>query len=265
MRMLSLLAAAFVTACGPSGERTPRTDAEPAEEPVTIQPWPFTVAWVDLTCEAPSKVFATAPDGRRFAVNGAARSDAPLMTDIQAYYDTAGLIQRGLSLCRDHSGPLRLTAPAQVAQAPEQVPRDNAFSVEASRLGGITATALSETVVDGSRPEVSFACEGGRATFLFLDLQRAPQTPPPLRGVYGSFRIDDGTPQRVELSWAGTGGQWSLRSDDDHSVEARLVPAILAGQRLVFEGPAGFTSGEPVEWAMSGFGERMAAVREACG
>jgi hypothetical protein len=262
MRVRSLvIAVALLGACEPREE--PRRPA-PGSASETLTPWPFTVDRVELSCEAPSRVFVTTLDGRRFAVNGAARSDAPLMREIQGYYDASALIERGLRICESGGAPLQLIAPRAADSTPAPPPAPT-FTVEASQLGGIIASAEANSTIDGHLPTLSFSCDGGAATRVSFDLIRAPQTPPPLRGVYGTFQVDDLAPRRVEVSWGGPRGRWMIRSDDASSVEAELVPVMLSGQQVTFIGPSGFTTGEPVVWAMTGFGDHLLNLRDVCG
>jgi hypothetical protein len=229
-----------------------------------ITPWPFTVDQLTLSCEPPAKVFVTTPDGRRYAVNGAARRDAPPMTEIQADSDTWPVIERGLELCRTGQGSLRLTGNARRPIASPLVRPE--FTVTVSQIVGTTASAYANGAVDRQFPKLSITCGAGNPS-VFVDLVRAPATPPPLQGVFGTFQVDGRPSQRFELSWTGEGGKWMLRSGGGSSRadDARLVAAMLAGREVTFTGPSTFAPSEPVTWDLSGFGEQLDAVRTLCG
>ncbi|WP_048707408.1 hypothetical protein [Microvirga massiliensis] len=233
----------------------------------TFDPWPFKTDEITLSCEL-SRVFVTTPDGRRYAVNGTARNFAPepRIQTIQAHYDISAVIRRGLELCDTGSRPIRIAAPVRVAP-PE--PDPPSLKIEAGGLGtGFFGTVEANEVIDGKRPELTFACKPGEPLGLQLDLIRAPQTAPPLRGVFGTFQIDGTEPVKVELAWVGLNGQWLLQRETDQDrvlQDDRLARALLKGQRVTFTGPAGFIAHSRITWALASLGDHFDEIRKTCG
>jgi hypothetical protein len=235
-------------------------------EAETIDPWPFKMDEVTLSCEK-NRVFVTAPDGRRYAVNGTAKSFAlePRVETIQAYYDTSAVIRRGTQLCETGSGSIPLVAPVRAAP-PD--PGQPSFRKQAmDRSLGYFATFEATTVIDGQRPELTFVCRPGQLLGLQLNLIRAPETAPPLRGVFGTIEIDANSEVRAELAW-GLDGRWMLRAGNDRERDLqddRIARAMLAGQQVTFRGPSGFIAHSSITWALAGFGEQFDGVRRTCG
>lgn len=255
-----VIALALSTAACGDGQQTPSNSSQPVGE--TIEPWPFNVDEVTLSCDPPGSmaVFVTSPNGKRYAVNGAARSEAPLMRDIQAVVDVQPLIRRGLKLCRDGGRTLRLYA-TKVEPRPDAVAPK--FTVEkADYGGGYDVNMESETVIDGRHPRLSLTCGDGKP-FVFIDVIQGPEIPPPLRGVHASFRVDGDSPVRYEVSW-GMDGQWTLRSGDERLADRRLIQAIAGGSEVVLQGPARYMPEGAIRWRLDGFGDRAGEVRGLC-
>lgn len=249
----------------------------------TLEPWPFTVETVVLSCEPASippdvsqtaaetlrrhggKIFVTTEDGRRFAVNGTARAAAPLMTDIQAVVDTSPVIRRGLELCRGEGGSVRLVRSTAGTAAPPPTVGPPAYTLRPQEIGdGYFATAQANEVINGVRPELTLACERGHAPMVLINVGEPPRTPPPLRGVYASFAIAGASTQRLEMSW-GTETMWTLRSGDERREDAALARAILAGGEVRFTGAARYMPEETLTWDFAQFGEELGRIRVECG
>jgi len=133
-------------------------------------------------------------------------------------------------------------------------------SVEEAAAPARSLTMESEDVVEGRRPVLTLICapEGGS---LSLALVRTPEAPPPARGVFGSFKVDDAAPQRVELTWL-RGDRWAPRLD--FAAEAALVRGIVAGRNVYFSGPEG-TTDRAYRWNMGRVGPAIEEFRRACG
>ncbi|HEY0114925.1 MAG TPA: hypothetical protein VGB54_04315 [Allosphingosinicella sp.] len=117
----------------------------------------------------------------------------------------------------------------------------------------------SEDAVGGGRPLLTLSCGSGSPSF-WLALVREPQAPPPQRGVFGTFKIDDGAPVRVELAWL-SGDRWAPRLD--HEQEAALVRAMLGGSNVYFSGPEG-TTDRGYRWDMTRLGGQVETLRAGC-
>jgi hypothetical protein len=231
----------------------------------TIDPWPFKTTEVTLSCDR-NRVFVTTPDGRRYGVNGTARTFAPepRVESIQAYYDTSAVIRRGNQLCETQSGPIRIVAPARTAPPDPNRP---SLKIEPRLPKGFYATVEAVEVVDGKRPKLTFECKPGEPLGLQMNFIRAPQTAPPLRGVFGNFQVDAAPAVNVELSW-GMNGLWMLRGTTDQDrvgQEDRLVRAMLAGQQIRFSGPAVYLASSPITWKLAELGTDFSKVRATCG
>lgn len=234
--------------------------APPAE---SLEPWPFTLPEVTLSCgpTPPQAIFVTTPDGRRFAVNGSARSEAPLMRDIQAIVDLQPLIQRGRLLC-DGAGSVRLVARPAATAEPTQAPPPQ-YRIEEDRLGGgFFAIAEADQDIGGRRPELALGCADGRPNFVSLNVVTEPRTPPPLRGVFAEFEVGART-FRYEMSW-GLNDDWMPRSGDDRAEDAELARAILAHGSVVFRGDRTYMPAR-ASWSLEGFGDQLNRIRRDCG
>lgn len=235
--------------------------AEPATSTLnTLEPWPFTVDEVRLECAPGTRqVFVTTTDGRRYAVNGSARSEAPLMREIQAEVDLHPLIMRGLALCESGRNSERLRAPPAQQAQPAGEP---AYSVQPSELGpGIVAIAEADTLIGGARPTLQLICEDGRAPMLMFDLIEAPRTPPPLRGVYATFDTGNGQ-RRIEMAW-GTDADWTLRSGDARVEDRELANTMLQSGQLTFHADNAFMP-RRISWDLNRFGQQLAQIQTQC-
>lgn len=249
-----LLGAAALAACGES----PDAGGE------VMTPWPFTVDQVALSCEPGRRLFVTTNDGRRFAVNGTARAEAELMREIQNEVDLQPLIQRGLALCRDNDvRTLRLYRPVAESAPPPPAARRGARIEPLEIREGLGVKLEADQVINGRRPELYFSCSPGRAPMIQLDLIQAPRTPPPLRGVFATFRIG-GQSVRVEMSWS-TGSRWTLRSGDDRALDQQLVRMILEERAVAFVGSSDFMPSSTLTWTSADIPQaRRPTVAEAC-
>jgi hypothetical protein len=113
------------------------------------------------------------------------------------------VINRGHELCKSGDGLIHLVAGVRAASLDPGPP---SFKLEPhDRSKGCFATVAAATLIDGQRPERIFVCEPGELLGLQMNLIRAQETAPSLRGVFGMLEVDATTPIRVELSWG-----WAL-------------------------------------------------------
>lgn len=255
MRRWALAAAALLGCCG-------RPIEAPGDE--TLTPWPFTLDTVTLSCRggAARMVFVETDDGRTFAVNGSARSEAPLMRDIQAEVNLAPLIARGLRLCDAGTGSVRLKRPLETSEARiETAPAS--FVIEPSDYSdGVHATLEAQNAISGTRPRLTLGCSPGRAPMIILNLVQAPRTPPPLRGVMARFQI--GAQERsIEMSW-GLDATWTLRSGDARLEDAQLTQLILEAGELAFIGDRQYMPAQAIHWDLAAHPDELARVRQLC-
>lgn len=120
-----------------------------------------------------------------------------------------------------------------------------------------TVTLQSEDSIDGRRPLLNLFC-GARRSWFWLELVHAPSGEP--GPSFGSFKVDDGAPVRLPLTWLG-GDKWRLAVDEEG--EGRLVRAMVAGRNIYFTGPEG-TTDRVYRWDLARVGDRIGEVREAC-
>lgn len=228
--------------------------------PELLDPWPFNVPRVELGCQA-GRVFVTTPEGTRYAANGSARAAAPYLQPILAHHDASAVIQRGLSLCEQGQGPVTLEGlPRSPAPRPPAAP---STTLEDQELGeGVFVTVEAEAAIEGRRPRLALVCDGTAQPSFQLYLIQAPASPPPLRGTYGTFTVDDGESQRIELGW-GTEDAW-MPSDREKAAAARLVRAFVRGSELRFTPPAAYSSGEAFVWRATTFAPQLEQVRRWC-
>lgn len=242
-----------LAACGPAPVARPQE---------TLEPWPFTVDEVTLSCTPGTRaVFVTTPDSRRFAVNGTARAEAPLMRPIQGAIDTGPLIRMGLALCETGRGQAHLVAPAGHSSTAASPPR---FSIEPVQFGeGVNVTVEAQDVIDGHRPALTFSCRPGQAPTLLIDVAQAPRSPPPLRGVYATFSVG-GEETREEVSW-GEQSLWMLRSGDARQADRELTRAVLAAGKLTMTPAQTYMPQHAVTWDLTGFQtSELARARRLC-
>lgn len=98
---------------------------------------------------------------------------------------------------------------------------------------------------------------------VMLDVDEAPRTPPPLRGVFATFTIGDRSPQQVEMSW-GSDAIWTLRSGDARALDRSLTRAMLSELTISFTSNSEFLPSQNLTWDLSGFGESLDVVKNAC-
>lgn len=130
-------------------------------------------------------------------------------------------------------------------------------------LGGVFITVEAETVISNQRPELVLVCGGHRAPSFQLYLKQTPASPPPLRGVYGTFVIDNGPPQSIELAWTTRDG-W-LPRDENRTQAAGIVRRFIRGRRLRLLPPPRYGSGQPIDWDASVFAARRGEIQRSCG
>jgi hypothetical protein len=123
--------------------------------------------------------------------------------------------------------------------------------------GAFTVSLQSEDAIDGRRPLLSLFCGIRRKSF-WLELVRAPDAIP--GPSFGSFKVDDGAPVRLPLTWLG-GDKWRVAVDAEG--ESRLVRAMVAGRNVYFAGPEG-TTDRVYRWDLERLGGDLAEVRERC-
>lgn len=230
----------------------------------TLEPWPFNVTSVVLECENPArKVFVTTANGQRYAVNGTARADAPLMRDIQAEMDLEPLIRMGLGLCDRGEGPITLIAPPPQVEAPGGSLPIAPLRIEPVGYGdGVFFHFDSDQIYAGARPQLSISCERDRPPMIQFDLITAPRTPPPLRGVDAYVRTDRGT--TVEMSYF-MNGVWTLRSGDTRELDTELVRQMIESNRFELGASNRYMPRETFVWRVHGAPEDVARFRSLCG
>lgn len=123
--------------------------------------------------------------------------------------------------------------------------------------GGFFVALQSEDSIDGRRPVLTLSCGPRRASF-WLELIRVPEAPP--GPSFGAFKVDDGRPVRMPLTWLG-GDKWAVAVDSDR--EAQLTRMMVAGRNIYFTGPEG-TTDRVYRWDLQRLGEQLAEVREGC-
>lgn len=163
--------------------------SEPVE---TLDPWPFNVEEVVLSCElhrvsggrSPRRVFVTTSDGRRYGANGSAMAVAPRTDPIQSHYDTSAVIARGLQLCDYSGGTVTIRRPSgrqATAPTPSLVEVDGPDA-----LRGTSFTLGGEPALGERRPKLAFSCGGQTGYSIMFDFGAEPRVPPPLRGAFAS-------------------------------------------------------------------------------
>lgn len=167
-----------------------------------------------------------------------------------------------LTLALGACGPAEEGSPAQTPEAAPALPN---AAVTPSELGGVFATVEAADAVDGRPPELTFVCGEGKTPGLQLDLVTPPETPSPLRGVFGSFTLDGGAPQQIEMAWTGLKARWQPRTDDDKAAGAAFARAVVAADRIEFTPPATYAPAGPIRWTTASLGARLGEVRTLCG
>lgn len=256
MRTGSIALAVALTACGSATAPTP-------PPPQTLDPWPFTVASVTLTCETNNAggkaVFVTTPEGTRYAVNGVARARAPIMDPIQADFRVDGAIKAGLALCDGGVGSAEFVAPPKAAETPSAsaTPATVArVSVDSGPVG-----TFVNMKSDGGEAVLSLECRGGEPTGFQVTFGSVPASPPPLRGTMATVETD-GAKRALEMGW-GMEDRWFPRRDTDaEKAKAKAAAsAILNAKEIAVYGPEGFAPALPSTWRL---GDEMAKAREGC-
>jgi hypothetical protein len=246
--------------------------SRPAEE--VLEPWPFKPTRLNLSCEA-GRVFVTTPEGRRYAANGSARAIAPITDEIQSHYDTSHVIQRGLALCEAKSDPITIKAPAAAgptgigAPAPKATLKPAEIAPEGTFL-----TIEADTVIDGRRPELTLICEPSKKLDVQFELVQVPETAAPLRGLFGTFRVDQQPEQRIELAWLSE-DDWTARTP--HPAQTDTARTDIVNQGILLQLLRSFVGGgklhlsasdryfQSVTWSKSTFGEHLAAAERCVG
>jgi hypothetical protein len=239
--------------------------APPIEE--TLDPWVFSVPEITLSCEANDHggkaVFATTAAGERYAVNGMARSRAPLMEPIQTHYDTDHVIKAGLALCDSGKGPTRFVPPATSEVAAEQTAP--IFAIEESQTGeeGIFASIESRDLVAGKRPKLTLVCMKGASPSIQMRLVAEPAKAPPLRGVFASYVVGQGEAESIEVAWA-LEDSWMVRTEENRNAAAGLVSGFVREGQLTIQSLAAAGIDHAITWQFSTFGAEQDRVRQAC-
>ncbi len=129
---------------------------------------------------------------------------------------------------------------------------------------GSTGQGILATLENASGDRFTLDCSGDGEPSFQLHLAKPAQTPPPLRGVYGEFRVDGGLARLIELGWA-TGGTWMARDDDpaEQATTLALVQEVIQARDLTLQPPAGYSQPEPIEWQVEALGQ-SAEVGRLC-
>lgn len=112
---------------------------------------------------------------------------------------------------------------------------------------GVAGKLATFASVPGSEPAtLTIGCKNGRVADLMLNLDVAPVSPPPLRGVFGQFSFKQEPRQRIELGWLSK-GFWTPREGQEGDVRA-IARRFMAGETLSFtlDHPNG--SGDAITW-----------------
>ncbi len=232
---------------------------EPAREK-KISPWPLTMPWALISCEN-SAVFLQTPEGDRYAVNGTARSQAPLMDAVQTRYDH-DLIGEGLALCKENAPPLKIVPGPEATPPPIGEP-EWSLTEGGVRSDRISIVAKSEDVIQGVRPELHIECDGDGG-IAWIDMNRMPPRASPLREVakYKTGRVSNWT----VISVSGVDGEWFLRNDkpEEKRAQKKFISDVLWSDLLVFSAPPGFNHDGEFSWRSDRLGDGISQARRTC-
>lgn len=204
------LVLALLAACG-------ETSGVPVSR--AVSPWPFRAGSARLTCEA--NAVTVEVQGRRYAVNGTARSQARWPYAASVAVDEMALdalVPMGLELCRTGDKSADLTPGAEVVPSP---PEPAGIVREESRIGR-SVTVRSE---DGF--EIHFSCaDKGGIDFVSFDFKSRPARIPDLRNNLAAITVN-GAREVFEMSWLGPNGSWVIRSFPGQPELGRLPSLFL--------------------------------------
>lgn len=206
-------------------------------------------------CRYKFSAFELMPAETRSEIEAANRRQQPLAWVVLLAIALA--VARCAFTAADNKPPITIddVAPAPV-ETPSVIIEDNTL------LGGVYVTIEADTTVSGQRPTIVLVCERNKPPSFQLYLKHAPATPPPLRGVYGSFKADDRPSQRIELGWL-TNDTW-VPGDQEKKSAAKLVRRIVSAKSVQFQPPRDYSNGDPIEWSGTTFAPRLAAIKREC-
>lgn len=113
-------------------------------------------------------------------------------------------------------------------------------------------------------PELAITCTGEDPPSVQFNFGDTPSPPPPLRGIFATFRSPTGTPERLELAWGGMEGWWSIREGQEER-EAAIIRRFLRGNDLLADFDDHTRAGTRVTWPYAPIGEHRVEIDRWCG
>lgn len=182
-----------------------------------VSPWPFYASAASLDCDR--NAVTVEVDGRRYAINGTARSLAKwpyAATVTKDEFALGALIPMGLELCRAGKQHLRIAPGAPVAQPVSS--EVDPIAREQGRLG----RSITIRSTNGFELYLSCSRAGGIDAVIFDFLSR-PARIPDLRNNLAAITVN-GARQVFEVSWGGDNGLWTIRSFPGEEELGKLPP-----------------------------------------
>jgi len=96
-------------------------------------------------------------------------------------------------------------------------------------------------------PALTFYCEPGEPVRIWLTASIEPPKPPPLRGVFATFK-GNALDWRAEVSWGPT-RYWFVGRDEDVEKQAAVAKALAAGP-VIMTAETGWGLGDTLEWRL---------------
>lgn len=247
-RVLIFLAVLSPSACGP-----------PASNEIEVSPWPLRVPSAELSCDN-GRVFLKVPDGSRYAVNGTARAEAPIMDPIQLRYDH-DLVQRGLKLCEASSGAIRIV-PGREETGPTASASSWAFERDEFNPNALTLKIASANEINGVRPSLMIACDGGES---LVEIEYGVIPPRSSSNEEARYKFSDVADWRKARVFEN-GGNWYFRDEsaDERAVKQRFVSEALRSDTVVFTAPFGFNHEGDFRWDLSVMGDQRKEIQDRC-
>lgn len=162
---------------------------------------------------------------------------------------------------------LAVASPSPPPPQPDPQPTTSVAAAEAPLKGLVLSARAAERVDGGEQPLLRLWCDPAAGPGLSFDLVRPAASPPPLRGVFASIKVDDQPPVRAEMGWFG-GGNWGPRSWRDSggmpfAAQQRLALAIAHGRRISLDGFAGHAPAI-TEWSIELASPERERLATAC-
>jgi hypothetical protein len=131
------------------------------------------------------------------------------------------------------------------------------MKAEKSQFG---STFFSLSAEGNAAAKLTLSCAAGEQPSIQITLSEPPDSPPPLRGVLGSFKVGQEPARSVELAW-GTRSQWLVRDD---IVSAQLAKDFLRKGTFDFMPPAQYTNSEALRWTLPASGVEVDQAKQSC-